>query len=75
MYGTAWKGGQNGGGSIYEVSKTGKLSAIYDFCSQPNCADGQAPTGNLEYHAGKVYSTTSQGGAFNQGVVFELAPK
>jgi uncharacterized repeat protein (TIGR03803 family) len=74
LYGTASTGGKNGSGSIYEVSETGRLSTIYSFCSQPNCADGQAPIGNLDYDAGKIYSTTSQGGAFNQGVVFEVTP-
>lgn len=72
LYGTTKNGGI-GGGNLYEiVGKNAKV--LYTFCSQPKCADGVYPTGSLTPNGGKLYSTTSQGGEFNQGVVFEIGP-
>ena len=48
---------------------------LYTFCQRPNCADGFGPTAGLIIDAaGNLYGTASYGGAFNAGVVFELAP-
>src|SRR5208282_3671395 len=42
-------------------------TVLYNFCSQYNCSDGEAPGGNL-------YGTTLFGGANGYGTVFELSP-
>ncbi|MGH9498520.1 MAG: choice-of-anchor tandem repeat GloVer-containing protein [Terriglobales bacterium] len=69
LYGTPENGGPSRQGVVYGlVGKT--LTTIHAFC----CSDGAYPTGSLTFHAGNVYSTTSAGGAFNQGVVFEIKP-
>ena len=48
---------------------------IYNFCSQPNCADGEGPASSLTRDgAGNFYGTTALGGANLQGTVFELSP-
>ena len=48
---------------------------LYNFCSQPNCADGQGPAGSLTPDgAGNFYGTTQLGGANKYGTVFELSP-
>jgi len=45
-------------------------SVIYSFCSQPNCADGASPNGQLTFDAaGNLYGSTSRGPN-----VFELTP-
>jgi len=50
-------------------------TALYNFCSQPNCSDGAGPQSSLTFDsAGNLYGTTSGGGAFGAGTVFELSP-
>ena len=46
---------------------------LHSFCSQPSCADGQAPdAGVIRDPAGNLYGTTGGGGASGQGVVFKV---
>jgi len=75
--------GTTGCGAVFEVSPTGKLSALYLFCSLPSCADGQDPQAGLILGAdGNFYGTTLQGGAngvvngygYSGGSVFKLSP-
>lgn len=48
---------------------------LYSFCSAANCTDGAAPHGKLVSDGtGKVYGTTSNGGAYQEGTVFQLSP-
>ena len=73
VYGTTETGGGVGGGDIYEI-KGERGRVLYSFCSQSACADGLQPEGSLTEHARKIYSTTTEGGVYGQGVVFQLAP-
>lgn len=51
------------------------LTSLYSFCSQENCADGAVPGGGLIMDgAGNLFGTTSFGGQYNHGTVFELSP-
>jgi uncharacterized repeat protein (TIGR03803 family) len=48
---------------------------LYNFCSISQCADGsEALAGLIFDNAGNLYGTTSGGGAYGYGTVFELAP-
>lgn len=50
---------------------------LYQFCSQANCADGDAPypgAGLIRDAKGNLFGTTYGGGSANAGVVFELKP-
>src|SRR5271167_2038728 len=48
---------------------------LYNFCSQPNCVDGEGPTSSLAPDgAGNFYGTTQLGGANMYGTVYELSP-
>ena len=48
---------------------------LYNYCSQPNCADGEGPSSSLTRSgAGNFYGTTALGGANMDGTVFELYP-
>jgi uncharacterized repeat protein (TIGR03803 family) len=64
LYGTTFNGGPNDGGTVYKFDPTtGMETVVYSFCSQTNCTDGLHPFANLLNIAGKLYGTTTQGGA------------
>jgi uncharacterized repeat protein (TIGR03803 family) len=71
-FGTTLFGGA--GGTVYEFQGA-KETVLYSFCSQPNCADGSRPaTALIHDESGHLYGTTEEGGAYGQGVVFEITP-
>ena len=82
LYGTTFQGGASSSGSVFELTPPAKTGAtwteslLYSFCAINDnglCADGEYPVAALiEDTAGNLYSTTSYGGANNQGTVFEL---
>ncbi len=82
MYGTTLFGGGSNCisacGIIYELSPTEagwSENILYTFCSQSNCADGSIPASGLVWdQLGNLYGTTSGGGQYNGGTVFELSP-
>ena len=54
FYGTAAGGGiidsgncRNGCGTVFKITPQGKLTTLYTFCSQANCADGNGPAAPL----------------------------
>jgi uncharacterized repeat protein (TIGR03803 family) len=78
FYGATVGGGTgniyNGGGTIYKISPTGKLTTLYSFCSLANCADGMSPYDGLTLGTnGLLYGTTAFGGANGQGTLFEIS--
>jgi uncharacterized repeat protein (TIGR03803 family) len=75
FYGTTIRGGANGYGTVFEITRGGKLTTLYSFCSQTNCADGAYPMAGLIQVGGNFYGTTAYAGANgNGGTVFELTP-
>jgi uncharacterized repeat protein (TIGR03803 family) len=73
FYGTASAGGTQGGGTVFKVNTSGKLTPIYNFCTLASCADGKSPEGALvQAPNGDFYGTTTAGGANNAGTVFRL---
>ena len=81
FYGTTEAGGANGGGTVFKITAAGKLTTLYSFCSQPNCADGSEPRGLLQATDGNFYGTTIQGGLMSSscqssgcGTVFKITP-
>ena len=73
LYGATLQGGTTSHGLIYKLTRQGKLSALYMFCSQPNCTDGSSPEfGPILGKDGSLYGTTSNGGANNLGVVYKI---
>ena len=75
LYGTTYYGGENGIGTVYELSprQTGEWSerVIYSF---QNGSDGNSPISNLvRDNAGNLFGTTSEGGA-GSGTIFKLSP-
>jgi len=76
LYGTTSQGGPNGNGNVFELVKP-KIAGgawteaiLYSFGTN---GDGSAPIGRLAFDAeGNLYGTTSYGGAYANGTVFEL---
>jgi len=72
LYGTTSADGLYSMGTVFEVLPNGTETMLYSFGSGN---DGQTPLGNLIFDsAGNLYGTTSAGGMYGNGTVFELAP-
>jgi uncharacterized repeat protein (TIGR03803 family) len=75
FYGTTERGGDTdyGYGTVFEMTPTGKLTTLYSFCSLASCADGETPeAGLVQGTNGNFYGTTTGGGAYFFGTVFEI---
>jgi uncharacterized repeat protein (TIGR03803 family) len=63
FYGAGTNGIAGGGGNMFRMTPTGKISSIYKFCSLPGCADGagvlSAPVLGSD---GNLYGVTTGGG-------------
>ncbi|MGA9670257.1 MAG: choice-of-anchor tandem repeat GloVer-containing protein [Terracidiphilus sp.] len=74
IYGTTTTGGAGGSGTVYQFTPWHQLTTLYNFCSKANCTDGANPETALTQGAdGNFYGTTSVGGTFNFGTVWNLA--
>lgn len=75
LYGTTMEGGNsNNGGTIFEITPQGVLTTLYDFCSQPNCADGLGSEAALiQATDGNFYGTTEWRGTNNSGTIFRFS--
>jgi uncharacterized repeat protein (TIGR03803 family) len=91
FYGTTPYGGAHnsnkscsgfGCGTVFEITPAGKLTTLYNFCSQKACADGATPYALMLGTNGNFYGTTLYGGTNNVGIcgqfgcgtVFEITP-
>jgi uncharacterized repeat protein (TIGR03803 family) len=79
IYSTTFNGGSNlcpsGCGVVYKMTKTNNTwaeSVVYSFT---NSGDGSHPWAGVTFDsAGNLFGTTSDGGAFGFGTVYELSP-
>ena len=70
LYSTTVGGGKYGWGAVFRVSSTGKETVLFSFAGG---AAGQGPfAGVVRDAAGNFFGTTSYGGVFNMGTVFEV---
>lgn len=77
VYGTTSEGGSRlqGVGVVFKLTPKGKETTLYSFfCSQRNCGHGESPSRIAFGPDGNLYGTTSGGGAYDKGTVFELTP-
>jgi uncharacterized repeat protein (TIGR03803 family) len=73
FYGTTNYGGAHSAGTVFDITAGGNLTTLYTFCSQPSCADGSYPAAGLvQATNGKLYGTTTDGGASFDGTVFNI---
>ena len=83
LYGTTFDGGSNnnqiclvgGCGTVFKISARGRLTPLYNFCAETNCADGANPAAPLVLgRDGNFYGITELGGATGSGTVFKITP-
>jgi len=70
-------GGTIGCGTVFTITPAGELTTLHNFCSKPNCADGEFPQSTLvRIESGTLYGTTFSGGFTPKctgcGVVYEI---
>jgi uncharacterized repeat protein (TIGR03803 family) len=88
LYGTtnATQGTYGYGGSVIKMTPAGVITTVYQFCSLPNCTDGQDVGGIIFGTDGNIYGVTQAGGANSSidcsgevvqscGTVFKLTTK
>jgi len=70
LYGTTYSGGTNGFGTVFQLTRSGKLNTLFSFDS----SHGAYPTASLiQGTDGDFYGTTTQGGAHPEyGEVFKI---
>ena len=74
-YGTTAQGGQNGFGTVYELSPSGRGWTEKVLYSYQNGSDGSTPIGGLIFDSsGDLYGANDNGGSGGAGTVFELTP-
>ena len=73
LYGTTSSGGTYDDGTVFEIEAgTHVETVLYSF--RNNIMDGQRPLAGLIMDtAGNIYGTTSSGGPYDSGTVFEIA--
>jgi uncharacterized repeat protein (TIGR03803 family) len=71
FYGTTVSGGKYDEGTVFEVTAGGAESVLYSF-NPANGTDGSAPEAGLIDESGVLYGTTSAGGKYGKGTVFEV---
>lgn len=73
LYGTTFQGGAYGQGVVFELNPFGKLTVLHSFSNQ--AGDGTYPFAGVVLDSqGNLWGTTSYGGTYNRGIVFELTP-
>ena len=72
LYGTLPTSGKNGLGTVYKITPSGSLTAIYNFSGSP---DGSVPLSGLTLGTdGNLYGTANNGGANGYGAIFKITP-
>jgi uncharacterized repeat protein (TIGR03803 family) len=75
LYGTTQAGGAYGYGTVFELERTeaGGFAEKVLHSFGKNASDGKSPYAGVTFDAdGNLYGTTSAGGYFGNGAVFEL---
>jgi uncharacterized repeat protein (TIGR03803 family) len=73
LIGTTSYGGSANGGTIFRIDTAGAHTKLYDFCSQPSCADGSLPIANPFIDTnGDLLGVTNRGGSADSGVIYRF---
>ena len=71
LYGTTLGGGANGDGTVFAITTSGSETVLYSF--KGGSGDGENPYASLINVDGKLYGTTTEGGANGGGTVFAIS--
>ena len=74
FYGMTSGEGAYGYGTVFKITSQGRLTTLYGFCAQADCADGSYPSSLIQATDDNFYGTTSEGGAYGYGTVFMMTP-
>ena len=76
LYGTTFAGVAHNNGTAFDISTSGVLTTVYNFCSQSSCKDGASPeAGLIQGTDNNFYGTTYYGGTFTYyGTLFKISP-
>jgi uncharacterized repeat protein (TIGR03803 family) len=70
LYGTTYRGGSLGNGTVYKINMDGTgYAIIHNFTNTP---DGANPQGDLVLNGNLLYGTTCNGGGSGSGTVFVI---
>ena len=78
FYGSGTGGIYGGGGNMFRMTPSGKITSMYKFCSLPDCADGGAmQSAPVVGSDGNLYGVTTVGGVSavtgeSGGTVFQM---
>ena len=70
LYGTTYKGGAHGDGTVFSITTGGTEKVLYDFAAG---TDGDGPLAALVNVKGTLYGTTWYGGKYKEGTVFSVS--
>jgi uncharacterized repeat protein (TIGR03803 family) len=72
IYGTMFGGGKGGEGTVFRASLSG-FHVLHAFCLKGGCPDGEEPIAPVFVDgADNVFGTTTLGGEYGAGTIFEL---
>ena len=66
--------GTNNTGAIFKIDSSGNGFTTVQSFNSLNAVDGKNPSMNVPSTNGSIYGTTSSGGLFGVGVLFEINP-
>jgi uncharacterized protein (TIGR03437 family) len=74
FYGVNTSGGMfNQAGTVFQLTPSGQLTTLHQFCSQTECVDGSNPEGALlQGSDGTLYGATNSDGPNSFGTIFSL---
>jgi uncharacterized repeat protein (TIGR03803 family) len=72
IYGATVYGGTSNSGVVFRMTPHGKYTVLHSFCAQTNCTDGAYGEWLTLGADGNFYGVTYEGGAANQGTIYEV---
>lgn len=73
FYGSTTGGGTNSRGTLFQLTPSGVLTTLYNFCSLSGCSDGNLPSALIQATDGNFYAVTQTGGvSTGEGTIFKI---